>query len=961
MQSMGTTQIPRATTLLVSGGDFFFPGPVFMTRGCIVHGDGGSGGSISKLHFPYNGAGIVADWMASPDAPGFASLGKIANLDLVNDGPGSIALRRLNWTYSPGDTVTTSGSDALMFRCTVGGKTVADAAVFDKATAGATVVEPNGTTWLAIVKTALRISLWQQGTRYEPGDIVFSTGFDLGGRRYGDSRFTFVCTAAGTSGSQDPFGAEGLDSQVQEPNGPKWMVNAWSAIVMRASIHADNIASSHWPNAAVHVNAALPKNDANNFRLTNIKSFNDGMGIYIGGTDANAGFIAYCDVLGPGAFTAGLGGHCYWDHSESGGLWLNNYAESGTGAGWINDSIGKTTWIGNGSEMALPNIVRNGAVTAVGNGGTSGWHPTLPQQLTQFDYGDGRGLFTTDSSSRVTMTTQRGNQGFIDLFQSTDDQGSYIGRIYNSEIFIFRQLAGWYTDQVFGDIGALPGTEALAGDGIIGGISGRMAAEGHGHPWTAAGTFVGPYSARRYFGYDPVMWQSNRLREGKRKAGDIFITNPTAGSGGSLGIVVIGEGTKGLAWQPKRFYSQKDIRTNVPADVVEPNDGFAYVCTRSGTSGMSPPPFAQSTALGVNAPVWTPQSGRWPGSEVRPTTANGHYFQMKPAPTWTPGTKVAPGQVTTTGDSNGNLFFAYVPVWSAGLNVFLGQYIQPSPPNGQVFRVKNITGSEPGIGATGSQQPRWSDLVHPPDELPDGTVVWQLGQLQTGQFEPPGVSGVVAAWDTRPGGVTYDNNIEWHFFVPKTGPVEPAWNTVAGSETPDTPGARIATNGSVPDGFGVVWVESGPDPAGSKIVDNTCEWTRIDTVPVTASVFPVRAPSAPTLTLSLNPASLTNVDDAAGRWQFEGGPVLQQAARVADYASSKRAVASGTAAQNTAMLTMTLFWIGQGQQAAGNMTLQGSHDFNSGEETGSVSAASSAYASYIGKPFKRSGGVLVIG
>jgi hypothetical protein len=68
------------------------------------------------------------------------------------------------------------------------------------------------------------------------------------------------------------------------------------------------------------------------------------------------------------------------------------------------------------------------------------------------------------------------------------------------------------------------------------------------------------------------------------------------------------------------------------------------------------------------------------------------------------------------------------------------------------------------------------------------------------------------------------------FFVPKTGPVEPARNTVTGSETPDTPGAWITPNGSVPDGFGVAWVESGPDPAGSKIVDNTCEWTRIDTV-----------------------------------------------------------------------------------------------------------------------------------
>jgi hypothetical protein len=35
------------------------------------------------------------------------------------------------------------------------------------------------------------------------------------------------------------------------------------------------------------------------------------------------------------------------------------------------------------------------------------------------------------------------------------------------------------------------------------------------------------------------------------------------------------------------------------------------------------------------------------------------------------------------------------------------------------------------------------------------------------------------------------------------------------------------------------------------------------------------------------------------------------------------------------------------------MTLHGAHDFNSGGEIGSVSAASSAFATHIGKQFKR--------
>jgi hypothetical protein len=215
-------------------------------------------------------------------------------------------------------------------------------------------------------------------------------------------------------------------------------------------------------------------------------------------------------------------------------------------------------------------------------------------------------------------------------------------------------------------------------------------------------------------------------------------------------------------------------------------------------------------------------------------------------------------------------------------------------------------------------------------------------------------------WDTRTGFVTYDNNIQWRAFVPKTGSVEPHWNTAPGSETVDTPKAKPLPDGSgAEDGFGVVWVESGPDPADAKVSDNTCEWTRIDTVPGTANVWPVSAAVEP-MSLTLNRLSLTDVDDAAGRWQFEGGQVFQENRHIADYASTKRVVTGGTGAQNTAMLTLTLFFIGQPQQPTENMTCQGSHDFGSGDEIGSVSAASTTFSSYIGKQFKRSGTALVI-
>ena len=122
-------------------------------------------------------------------------------------------------------------------------------------------------------------------------------------------------------------------------------------------------------------------------------------------------------------------------------------------------------------------------------------------------------------------------------------------------------------------------------------------------------------------------------------------------------------------------------------------------------------------------------------------------------------------------------------------------------------------------------------------------------------------------------------------------------------------------------------------------------------------VFAVEALAAP-LVLTLERATLNNVPDAAGTWQFEGGRVLQGSRHIAQYASTKRVVTGGTNLQNTAMLTITIFFLGR--QPPQNITLQGDHDFNSGGQIGSVSAASSAFSSRIDKQFTRVGNTLTI-
>ena len=113
-----------------------------------------------------------------------------------------------------------------------------------------------------------------------------------------------------------------------------------------------------------------------------------------------------------------------------------------------------------------------------------------------------------------------------------------------------------------------------------------------------------------------------------------------------------------------------------------------------------------------------------------------------------------------------------------------------------------------------------------------------------------------------------------------------------------------------------------------------------------------------TLTYTLHRDCLHNVDDPGMRWQIEGGKVLENGKHVANYSSVKR-VSCGTTEQNTAQLWVTLFFLGG--KPPENITLHGAHDFHSGGEIGSVSAASSAFSAHIGKQFSRVANTLTIG
>lgn len=102
-------------------------------------------------------------------------------------------------------------------------------------------------------------------------------------------------------------------------------------------------------------------------------------------------------------------------------------------------------------------------------------------------------------------------------------------------------------------------------------------------------------------------------------------------------------------------------------------------------------------------------------------------------------------------------------------------------------------------------------------------------------------------------------------------------------------------------------------------------------------------------------AALNNADDVAGRWQFEGGAASEKGRHVANYARVKRVTFHGSDQdkQNTATVTTTIFFLGKNPPE--NITLEGSHDFSSGNEIGSVNAASNAQAAHIAKQYTRTG------
>ena len=96
------------------------------------------------------------------------------------------------------------------------------------------------------------------------------------------------------------------------------------------------------------------------------------------------------------------------------------------------------------------------------------------------------------------------------------------------------------------------------------------------------------------------------------------------------------------------------------------------------------------------------------------------------------------------------------------------------------------------------------------------------------------------------------------------------------------------------------------------------------------------------VTLTITPGTQKSTFDDAGAWGFLGGNVAFNNNVVGRWARILRTINGVTDLQSTAIVTLTIFLLGA--SPPDNLTLQGAHHFSSGNETGSISAASIAGA-----------------
>jgi len=141
---------------------------------------------------------------------------------------------------------------------------------------------------------------------------------------------------------------------------------------------------------------------------------------------------------------------------------------------------------------------------------------------------------------------------------------------------------------------------------------------------------------------------------------------------------------------------------------------------------------------------------------------------------------------------------------------------------------------------------------------------------------------------------------------------------------------------------------SAPKTCNKMEINNRSRTVLLATAAVLGSLC-AAAVQAGTQTVELVRSSLTNVPDAAGIYQYEGGTLENSSGGTLGNYIIVRRTEAATASFNTAATTITLFLPPATSGAAPSVvTLEGAWSFSSGDFQGSVSAASNKFHWLVG-------------
>jgi hypothetical protein len=636
------------TIIHVPQGTYVFTDNLHVDRMCILSGLSTMAQQFANLSFPA-GKGIIIEGPGAPYPGGRADYAILENLCIsgviLPEFVTAVNPWRTPGNWQRGDTAMVGGTDNSFYaECSTAGS-AGSSNPFGNGpyTVGETFndgMQPGHAVW-----TIQRTSVWTKNRNYTVGTRVQVPG---------ENRICFQCTTAGESsaGPNNPFTLAGQDSTYglgqaisEGPSHPQltWTVVAYPGVKFNVRATIRNCLIQNFTNCGVMIQDAVPLN-ANGWRLDAVHISQCGVGVFVGGSDSNAGLATGLDVESSGYHQAGSGGLGIYDHSFQSATWVGCQVAGSSGANYnVANSASQTVFIGCYSEgnpahpdrFLGPALVvggQNGAfssdstATRVGFGGGGGNPDTGCRYIA---ITDGKGAIPVNVSlslhdGQAVLAFGIGKSGNEDAedgkTQGSGDYGNTIAYRYESTGYLTK---GWWA-QSYG----------LQNEVRPWLLSSSVAAEGPGHWWDYKGHFRSgdaTYSNRYYLGFDPMSPFLKVIRGGHFTPGDRFETQYPGSPRNYLGMVVMTDGYLGNPWIP----DWKDVATRtrsrpvgIFSDMAQPTrpNGYAYRCTKAGTTSSTTEP-SWPTTVGPEVYTWSPRTIIRVNDYMRPTAPNGHYYQ----------------------------------------------------------------------------------------------------------------------------------------------------------------------------------------------------------------------------------------------------------------------------------------------------------------------------------------------